>query len=58
MDAKEYDKLLAEFEAQGGYDMDVERVKVANGLDISPNMRSQLFQASAAVKRPELTLQG
>ena len=58
VDAKEYDKLLAEFEAQGGYDMDVERVKVANGLDISPNMRSQLFSSLSGGDKTRVNLQG
>lgn len=56
VDAKEYDKLLAEFEAQGGYDMDVERVKVANGLDISPNMRSQLFSSLSGGEKTRVNL--
>ena len=40
---REYDRTAAEFEARGGYDMDVERAKVANGLEISEKMRSQPF---------------
>ena len=40
---KEYDRLQSEFEALGGYDADYERVKVANGLDIPPEMRARPF---------------
>ena len=40
---KEYDELSAKFESQGGYDMDFERDRVANGLDIPSDMRSRLF---------------
>ena len=56
VDAKAYDALLTEFEALGGYEMDVERVKVANGLDISANMRSQLFSSLSGGEKTRVNL--
>ena len=41
----EYDELLSRFETLGGYDAEVRRSKVANGLDIPPAMREQLFDS-------------
>ena len=41
----EYDELLSRFEMLGGYDAEVRRSKVANGLDIPPAMRGQLFDS-------------
>ena len=40
---KEYDRLSAEFERLGGWDIDHERDRVANGLDIPPAMRAREF---------------
>ena len=42
---EEYDRLSAEFQRCGGYDMERERNRVANGLDIPPAMRAQPFDS-------------
>ncbi len=52
----EYDALLSRFEALGGYDMDAERVKVANGLDISPAMRARLFSSLSGGEKTRVNL--
>ena len=39
----EYDRLSADFARLGGYDMDTDRNRVANGLDIPQSMREQPF---------------
>ena len=40
---KAYDRLQTEFEALGGYDMDYTLAKVANGLDLPPDLRARPF---------------
>ena len=40
---EEYDRLSARFESAGGYNVDFERDRVANGLDIPADMRTRLF---------------
>lgn len=40
---RQYDRLSEDFRRLGGYDMDVERNRVANGLDISSDMRKRPF---------------
>ncbi|MGI5979679.1 MAG: ABC-F family ATP-binding cassette domain-containing protein [Oscillospiraceae bacterium] len=40
---REYDRAAAEYESRGGYNAETERNRIANGLDISPEMRKQLF---------------
>ena len=52
----EYDELLARFERLGGYDADVRRSRVANGLDISPAMRSQLFDSLSGGEKTRVNL--
>ena len=47
----EYDRLSADFERLGGYDMERERNRVANGLDIPPAMRQQLFDSLSGLVR-------
>ena len=42
---RRYGKLSEKFEAFGGYDTDVAVNKIANGLSISQEMRSQLFDS-------------
>jgi ATPase subunit of ABC transporter with duplicated ATPase domains len=56
VEPREYDALMTEFEALGGYDIDVERVKVANGLDISPQMRQQLFSSLSGGEKTRVNL--
>ena len=41
----EYDRLSDDFRRLGGYDMDTDRNRVANGLDIPASMRAQLFSS-------------
>ena len=52
----EYDELLARFEQLGGYDAAVRRNRVANGLDISPAMRSQLFDSLSGGEKTRVNL--
>ena len=51
----EYDRLSADFARLGGYDMDTDRNRVANGLDIPQSMREQPFPAASG---RELTSRG
>ena len=53
---KEYDKLSAEFERLGGYEMDVERNRVANGLDIPQDMRRRLFSQLSGGEKTRVNL--
>ncbi|MDD6189796.1 MAG: ABC-F family ATP-binding cassette domain-containing protein [Clostridiales bacterium] len=55
-DAKEYDRLTAEFERLGGYDIDFERDKVANGLDIPADMRARLFSQLSGGEKTRVNL--
>ena len=41
--ARAYDRLQTEFEALGGYETDFTLAKVANGLDLPPELRGRLF---------------
>ena len=52
----EYDELLSRFERLGGYDAEVRRNRVANGLDISPAMRSQLFDSLSGGEKTRVNL--
>ena len=52
----EYDSLMAEFERLGGYDMDAQRGKVANGLDIPLHMREQLFSDLSGGEKTRVNL--
>ena len=52
----EYDELLARFEQLGGYDAAVRRNRVANGLDISPAMRAQLFDSLSGGEKTRVNL--
>lgn len=51
-----YDKLSAEFIALGGYDIDFERDRVANGLDIPQDMRGRLFSKLSGGERTRVNL--
>ena len=53
---REYDRLSAEFEARGGYTMDIERSKVANGLEISEKMRAQPFDELSGGEKTRVNL--
>ena len=52
----EYDELLSRFEMLGGYDAEVRRSKVANGLDIPPAMRGQLFDSLSGGEKTRVNL--
>ena len=52
----EYDELLSRFETLGGYDAEVRRSKVANGLDIPPAMREQLFDSLSGGEKTRVNL--
>ncbi len=55
----EYDRLSADFARLGGYDMDTDRNRVANGLDIPQSMREQPFDLLSGGERDErLTSRG
>ncbi len=51
-----YDRLAAEFDRLGGYDADFERDRVANGLDLSPAMREQLFDSLSGGEKTRVNL--
>ncbi len=52
----EYDELMARFENLGGYDAQVRRNRVANGLDISETMRAQLFDSLSGGEKTRVNL--
>ncbi len=53
---EEYDRLSADFERLGGYDMERERNRVANGLDIPAAMREQLFDSLSGGEKTRVNL--
>ncbi len=53
---REYDRLVAAFESQGGYDMDVETDKICNGLGITPEQRVQLFDSLSGGEKTRMNL--
>ncbi len=52
----EYDRLSADYERLGGYRMDYERGRVANGLEIPPDMRSRLFSQLSGGEKTRVNL--
>ena len=52
----EYDALQNEFTMQGGWDMDFERSRVANGLDIPEAMRAQEFASLSGGEKTRVNL--
>ena len=52
----EYDRLSADFERLGGYDMERERNRVANGLEIPPAMRQQPFDSLSGGEKTRVNL--
>ena len=52
----EYDRLSADYERLGGYRMDYERSRVANGLDIPAQMRSRLFSQLSGGEKTRVNL--
>ncbi len=53
---KEYDKLADDFRRLGGYDMDYERNRVANGLDIPAEMRQREFALLSGGEKTRVNL--
>jgi ATPase subunit of ABC transporter with duplicated ATPase domains len=52
----EYDRLQEDFRRLGGYDMDTNRSRVANGLDISPAMLQQSFDSLSGGEKTRVNL--
>ena len=52
----EYDRLSADFARLGGFDMDTDRSRVANGLDIPQSMREQPFDQLSGGERTRVNL--
>lgn len=53
---KEYDRVSEDFRRLGGYEMEVDRNRVANGLDIPPAMRAQLFSSLSGGEKTRVNL--
>ncbi len=53
---EEYDRLMADFGRLGGYEMDVDRNRVANGLDIPPAMLRQSFESLSGGEKTRVNL--
>ena len=53
---REYDKLQEDFRRLGGYEMDVDRSRVANGLDIPPQMLAQPFDSLSGGEKTRVNL--
>ena len=53
---KEYDRLSENFRRLGGYDMEHERNRVANGLDIPAAMRAQPFDSLSGGEKTRVNL--
>ena len=52
----EYDRLSEDFRRLGGYSMDTDRNRVANGLDIPAAMRVQLFSSLSGGEKTRVNL--
>ena len=53
---KEYDRLQADFDRLGGYEADAERSRVANGLEITQDMRERLFDNLSGGEKTRVNL--
>ena len=53
---REYDRLASDFERLGGYETDVAVNRVANGLQIGPEMRAQDFESLSGGEKTRLNL--
>ena len=53
---QEYDRLSEDFRRLGGYEMEADRNRVANGLDIPPAMREQLFDTLSGGEKTRVNL--
>ena len=53
---REYDALTVRFQSGGGYEMDVEVDKICNGLAITPDQRTQLFDSLSGGEKTRVNL--
>ena len=53
---REYDRLQEDFRRLGGYDMEVDRARVANGLEIPPAMLEQEFASLSGGEKTRVNL--
>lgn len=53
---REYDRLSEDFRRLGGYSMDIDRNRVANGLQIPAQMRAQLFSSLSGGEQTRVNL--
>ena len=53
---KDYDTVIAQYQANGGYNMDVEADKVCNGLGITGAQRAQLFSSLSGGEQTRINL--
>ena len=53
---QEYDRISEEFRRQGGYQMEIDRNRVANGLQIPPAQRQQLFSSLSGGEKTRVNL--
>lgn len=53
---REYDRAAAEYESLGGYNAETERNRVANGLEISTDMRARLFSELSGGEKTRVNL--
>ena len=53
---REYDRLQSDFVRLGGYEADSERNRVANGLEITPDMRERLFEQLSGGEKTRVNL--
>ena len=53
---QEYDRLSSEFQRLGGYTMESDRNRVANGLQIPPSQREQLFDSLSGGEKTRVNL--
>lgn len=53
---REFDRLQEDFRRLGGYDMETDRNRVANGLDIPPAMREQSFDSLSGGEKTRVNL--
>lgn len=53
---REYDRLSEDYRRLGGYEMETNRNRVANGLDIPQHMREQVFDSLSGGERTRVNL--
>ena len=53
---RDYDRAAAEYESRDGYNAETERSRVANGLDIPPEMRARLFTELSGGEKTRVNL--